>query len=163
MRKNGPEIFTAFVNNGRIEFVIDSSSPVTLIPKSQFHRITPLKPIEIEYRDVNDKRSKFEGITIASVEINGTRNGLEILLITTKINPLLGLDWMEKLRITMDTGKTDPQMNHITEDPDITILKRRFKKLFKENLNVNGLEVKMQVKEDAKLIQQRGIQKPIHL
>ena len=69
---------------------------------------------------------------------------------------------MEKLGITMDTGKTDPQMNHITEDPDITILKRRFKKIFNENFNVNGLEVKMQVKEDAKLIQQKGIPKPIY-
>ena len=54
-------------------------------------------------------------------------------------NTLLDLDWMEKLRITRDTGKTGPQINHITEDPDIKTLKREFKKLFNENHSVKGL------------------------
>ena len=97
-KKNGPEIFTltALVNNRPIKFIIDSGSPVTLIPKSQFNSTTPLMPIGTEYRDVNDNRIKFEGKTIASVEINGKRNNLEVLITTKKTNPLLGLDWMEK-------------------------------------------------------------------
>ena len=73
-------------------------------------------PIGTEYRDVNDNRIKFEGKTIASVEINGKRNNLEVLIKTKKINPLLGLDWMEKLGITLDTNKIDPQVNHVIED-----------------------------------------------
>ena len=50
MKKNGPEFFTltALVNNRPIKFIIDSGSPVTLIPKSLFNRITPLKPVETE-------------------------------------------------------------------------------------------------------------------
>ena len=54
--KNGPEFFTltALVNNRPIKFIIDSGSPVTLIPKSQFNSTTPLRPIGTEYRDVND-------------------------------------------------------------------------------------------------------------
>ena len=70
---------------------------------------------------------------------------------------------MEKLGITLDTGKIGPKTNHITEEPDITILKRRFKKLFNEKHTVNGIEVKIQLKDDAKLIQQKGRSKPIHL
>ena len=99
IKKNGPEFFTltALVNNRPIKFIIDSGSPVTLIPKSEFNRITPLMPIGTEYRDVNDNRIKFEGKTIASVEVNGKRNNLEVLTTTKKTNPLLGLDWMEKL------------------------------------------------------------------
>ena len=31
---------------------------------------------------------------------------------------------MEKSEITLDTGKTGPQINHIIEDPDITTLKK---------------------------------------
>ena len=62
-KKNGPEFFnlTALVNNQPIKFIIDSGSPVTLIPKSQLNRITPMMPIGTEYRDVNDNRIKFEG------------------------------------------------------------------------------------------------------
>ena len=38
-----------------------------------------------------------------------------------------------------------------------------FKKLFHENHTVKGLEVKIQLKDDAKLIQQKGRLIPIHL
>ena len=143
-KKNGPEFFTitALVNNRPIKFIIDSGSPVTLIPKSKYNGITPLRPIGTEYRDVNDNRIKFEGKTTASVEINGKRNDLELLKTRKNTNPLLGLDWMEKLGITLDTGETGPQINQITEDPDITTLKRRFRKLFNENHTVIGIEVK---------------------
>ena len=39
----------------------------------------------------------------------------------------------------------------------------KFKKRFNENDTVKGLEVKIQLKEDAKLIQQKGRPIPIHL
>ena len=160
IKRNGPEFFTitALINRP-IKFIIDSCSPVTLIPKSQFNGTTPLRPVGTEYRDVNDNRIKFEGKTTASVEINNKRNNLEILITTKKTNPLLGLDWIEKL----DTGNIGPQINNITEDPDITTLKRRFKKLFNENYTVNGSEVKILLKDDGKLIQQKGRPIPIHL
>ena len=165
MNKDGPDFFTltALVNNRPIKFIIDSGSPVTLIPKSLFNRITPLKPLKTEYRDVNDNKIQFEGKTTATVEINGQRNNLEVLITTKKTNPLLGLDWMKKLGITLDTGRTGPQINHVTEDPDNISLKRKFKKLFHENHTVEGLEVKIQLKEDARLIQQKGRPIPIHL
>ena len=136
---------------------------MTLILKSLFNGITPLKPLKTEYRDVFDNKIRFEGKTTATEEINGQRNNLEILITTKKTNPLLGLDWMKKLGITLDTGKTGPQINHVTEDPDITSLKRKFKKLFHENHTVEGIEIKIQLKEDARLIQQKGRPIPIHL
>ena len=165
MSKDGPDFFTltSLVNKRPIKFIIDSGSPVTLIPKSLFNGTTPLKPLKTEYRDVNDNMIKFKGKTTAMVEINGQQNNLEILITTKKTNPLLGLDWMGKLGITLDTGKTGPQINHVMEDPGITSLKRKFKKLFHENHTVKGLEVKIQLKDDAELIQQKGRPIPIHL
>ena len=165
MNKDGSDFFTltALVNNRPIKFIIDSGSPVTLIPKSLLNRITTLKPLKTDYRDVNDNRIKFEGKTISTVEINGKRNDSEILVTIKKTNPLLGLNWMKKLGITLDTGKTDPQVNHIIQDPDTITLKGKFKKLFHESHTVEGLEVKIQLKEDARLIQQKGRPIPIHL
>ena len=100
---------------------------------------------------------------MAKVEIDGKQKELEILVTTKRNNPLLGLDWMKKLGITLETDKTVPQIQQIKEDPDITSLKTNFKKLFTENHTVNGLEVKIQLKEDAKLIQQKGRPVPINL
>ena len=165
INSNGPDFFTitALVNNRPIKFIIDSGSPVTIIPKSLFNNITKLHPLKTEYRDVNDNRIQFEGKTIAKVEIDGIQRELEILVTTKRTNPLLGLDWMKKLGITLETDKTAPRIQQIKEDPDITSLKTKFKKLFTENHTVNGLEVKIQLKEDAKLIQQKGRPIPIHL
>ena len=164
---NGPEFFTntALVNNRPVKFIINSGSPVTLISKSQFNKtkITPLRPLETKYSDLNDNRIRFEGKTTAKVEINGTRKELELLITTKKTNPPLGLDWMEKLGITLETSKTAPQKHQIKENPDVTKLKTKFKKLFNENHTINELEVKIQLKEDAKLIQQKGRPIPIHL
>ena len=113
MKKDGPDFFTltALVNKRPIKFIIDSGSPVTLIPKSLFNGSTPLKPLKTEYRDVNDNIIRFEGKTNAMVEINGQQNNLEILITTKKTNPLLGCDWMGKLGTTLDTGETGPQIN----------------------------------------------------
>ena len=113
MNRNGPEFFTitALDINRPTKFIINSGSPVTLIPKSQFIKITPLRLLEKEHRDVSDNQIQFEGKTTARVEINGTRKELELLVTTKKTNPLLGLDWMKKLGITLETGKTVTQVH----------------------------------------------------
>ena len=129
MRNDCPDFFTltALAINRPIKLIIDMGSPAILIPKSQFNRRTHLKALETDYGNVNDKQIRFEGKATATVEINGKRNNLEILVTTKKTIPLLGLDRMEKLGITLDNGKTGPQINHVTEDPEITTLKSKFK------------------------------------
>ena len=75
---------------------------------------------------------------------------------------------MGKLGITLEVENPKTEINHITktgntEDRDITTLKRKFHKLFNENHTVNNIEVDIQLKEGAKLIQQKGRPIPIHL
>ena len=82
--KNGPPFYTKtlLVNNRPIKFIDDTGSPVTLIPKSKFNNITTLKPVTIDYRDVNDNKIKFEGKTTANIVIDGTERQLELLITT---------------------------------------------------------------------------------
>ena len=183
MNNNSPEFFTLFalVNNRQIRFIIDSCSPGPSIPKSQFNtfktKITLYSllyyisyiyyyiilsyivthALETKYRDVNDNRIKFfKGKTMAKVNIDKKQKRLEILFTTRKTKPLLCLDWMKIFGITLDTGKSNSQINHVKEDPDETTLKRSFKKLLNENHTVKGVEVKIQLEEDANSMQQRG-------
>ena len=90
---------------------------------------------------------------MANIEIDGEKKKLELLITTKRTIPLLGLDWM----------KPDPKIQNIQEDPDITDLKKKFKKLFHENKTVKGIEVDIQLKPNAKLMQQKGRPLPIHL
>ena len=104
---------TALVNNRPIKFTIDSGSPVTLIPKQMFNQITPMRPLQTEYRDVNNNKIQFEGKTIANVEFNRETQKLELLITTKKTNPLLGLDWMKQLGIKLEMEKTNPKIQNV--------------------------------------------------
>ena len=97
--KNGPPFYTKtlLVNNRPIKFIVDTGSPVILIPKTKFNNITTMKPVTVDYRDVNDNKIKFEGKTTANIEIDGTKRQSE-LLITTKQTPIT------RARLSEETG-----------------------------------------------------------
>ena len=71
--KNGLPFYTKtlLVNNRAIKFIVDTGSPITLIPKSKFNNITTMKPVTTDYRDVNDNKIKVEGKTTANIRIDG--------------------------------------------------------------------------------------------
>ena len=52
---------TLLVNNVPIKFIIDSGSPVTLIPECLFNDITTIKPLKTTYKDVNNQMIEFTG------------------------------------------------------------------------------------------------------
>ena len=117
--KNGPRFYTKslLVNNRSIKSIVDTGSPVTLIPKTKFSIITTMKPVTVDYRDVNDK--KIQRKTTFNIEIDGTERKLELLITTKQTHPLLGLDWMEKLGITLNTGNNVQTIKHFNK-PDHT-------------------------------------------
>ena len=44
-----------------------------------------MKPVTVEYRDANDKRTKFEDKTTVNLEINGSKEHMELLINNHKI------------------------------------------------------------------------------
>ena len=88
---------------------------------------------------------------------------MELLITTKPTNRLLGLDWTKHLRIKLEIEKTDPEVQNIQEDTDVIKLKRKFKKNFRENKTVQGMEVDIQLNPDAKLKQPNCRLIPLHL
>ena len=113
--KDGQPFFTVtvLVNNRPIKFIIDSGSPVTLIPKQKFNGTTIKYPLNEEYRDVNNNKIKFEEKTMASIEKYGEKKKLELLITTKRTNPLLGLDWMKHLGISVNIEKPNSKIQNI--------------------------------------------------
>ena len=64
-----------------------SRSPVTQIPEQKDTGVTPIHPLEAEYRDVNNNKIKFEGKPTANVETSGVKERLELLITTRITNP----------------------------------------------------------------------------
>ena len=124
-----------------------------------------MKKLNTSYKDVNDK-SEFRGQTIATVKTNNTT--LQLPLLTTKANitPLMGLDWMKRLGIALNTTSDDMKIHNIKLDETekkILKLKNEFKDLFYNNSEIKNFSVKINLKEDAKEIQQKNRPIPIHL
>ena len=144
---------TLFVNNRPIKFIIDTDSPVALIPKTKFNRITTIRPVSENYRDVNDNKIKFEGKTLENIEIDGKSKQLELLITTKQTHLLLNLNWMKELGITLKTETPHQSTNNLNQpdqsnkesDADIETLKSKFHKLFTENHRVNNIEVDIQL------------------
>ena len=154
------------VNNVPIKVIIDSGSPVTIIPECLFNDITTIKPLKTTYKDVNNQRIEFTGQTNALVKTNKETIDLPLLITKAKTSPLMGLDWMQRLKINPSSNNEAIQIHNIkfdNTDKKIIKLQSDFKDLFYNNKEIKNLSVKVQVKEGAQIIQQKGRPIPVHL
>ena len=87
------------------------------------------------------------------------------MLITRKTTTLLmGLDWMQRLGIHLNTNNSEIEIHNLQPGgfkEKIADLKNEFKELFYNNNEIKDLSVKINPKGGAQSIQQKGI--PIHL
>ena len=117
------------VNGQPIEFIIDTGSPVTIIPPI----ITP-KQIEATSKcfvDVNKNPIEFKGEAIVEVKTEKTKVMLPIL-ITEKKNtqPLLGLDWLDKMEIGLQGSRETNIIRSITTNEQGEKIFSRFREPF---------------------------------
>ena len=166
-QKKGFYNATLLVNNVPIKFIIDGGSPVTLIPECLFSKITSIEPLKTTYKDVNNQKISFTGQTIAMVKTNEETMELPLLITKAQTAPLIGLDWMQRLKINLNSNNDAIQTHNINLDNTerkIIKLQNDFKHLFilqqqrdKESLG------EMNLKTGAQIIQQKGRPIPIHL
>ena len=145
-----------------IEFIIDTGSPVTIIPPI----ITPkqIKATSKCFVDVNKNPIEFKGEAIVEVKTEKTKVMLPIL-ITEKKNtqPLLGLDWLDKLEIGLQGSRETNIIRSITTNEQGEKIFKDFENLFKNSHTIKNLTtIDIQLKKDAKPIQQKGRPVPIH-
>ena len=57
---------------------------------------------------------------MANIKIDGEKKKLELLITTKRTNPLLGLDWMKDLGISVNIEKPNSKIQNFKEDTDIT-------------------------------------------
>ena len=125
-----------------------------------------MKKLETNYKDVNNNTIEFVGSTEAMVRTNNTTLQLPLLITKANITPLMGLDWMKRLEISLNTTNENIKIHNIRMDDTekkILKLKNEFKDLFYNNTEIKNLSVKINLKEDANIIQQKGRPIPIHL
>ena len=150
------------VHGKPIEFNIDTGSPVTIIPP--VIGLTEVKKTTKTFVDVNKNPIKFKGEAMVEVKTAGkSREILPILLTENKnTQPLLGLDWLDKLEIGLQGSKKTNVIRHVAEDEKRKRIINEYEDLFKNNHTIKDLTIDIQLKKDVKPIQQKGWLVPIH-
>ena len=62
---------TTILHHDGMRYIIDNGAPVTVVPKLKFIEMTPIHPLQAEYRDVNSNKRLFEGKTLVNNATSG--------------------------------------------------------------------------------------------
>ena len=104
-------------------------------------------------KDVNDNKIEFIGQTNATVKTNITTLLQPLLLTKANITPLMGLNWMKRLKETINSNAEAIKIHNIRMDENekrILKLKNEFKDLFYNNTEKKDTVVKINLKEKTK-------------
>ena len=100
-----------------------------------------IQPLQVRYPDVNKNEIKFLGKIWANIEYNGKTTKLPILITQRNdITPLLGVNWLKHLPITIDKISLDEKTSQ-SEDKHT-----KLNKLFETNHTIKNTKVKIQMK-----------------
>ena len=147
----------------QINFVIDSGSPITIIP-NHLKPDKPLQPVEQIYTDVNKNRVELDGKCMVSVETPTGQKQLELTISKRNdFTPLVGLNWFEELQIEVRTNNNKAQIRTVQSENVREQMHRKFKKLFEENTTIKDTKVKINLKPETKPVQQKARPIPLHL
>ena len=118
-----------------------------------------IQPLKERYQDVNKNEEQFLGKVWANIEYNNTQTNLP-LLITKRANitPLLGVNWLKQLPITINGISLNKETNQSE-----AMIHTKFTKLFETNHTIKNTEVKIQIKPGCYPIQQKARPIPYHL
>ena len=147
------------INGDKQKFIIDTGSPVTIMPYDQkIHKTKEIKPMKERYQDVNKNEIKFMGKTWVTAEYNGVSTKLPMLITKRNdITPLLGVNWLKQLPITINKISLNNETNQSES------IYKKYHKLFNTNHTIKDAEVKIQTKPGCYPIQQKARLIPYHL
>ena len=124
------------INNVPIKFINDSGSPVTLILECLFSKVTPTEPLKATYKDVNNQIINFVGQRKATAKTTEETIELPLLITKAQTAPLMGLDWMQRLKFNLSSNNDAIQIHNIkldNTDRRIRKLQNDFKNSFYNN------------------------------
>ena len=147
------------INGKKQKFIIDTGSPVIIMPYDQKkHKTKEIKPMKERYQDVNTNEIKFMGKTWVTAEYNGVSTKLPMLITKRNdITPLLGVNWLKQLPITINKISLNNETNQSES------VYKKCHKLFNTNHTIKNAEVKIQIKPGCYPIQQKARPIPYHL
>ena len=170
-----PFYMEGFINGNRFKTMIDTGSPVTIFGLDEIKSIMkrmelPVrKMIEGErYVDFNAKPLKLLGYVICELQVNDSYiKKARILISRSGSKSIIGRDWLTTLRYKLQPQKGELEVNSIEKKSELSAetkqLVTEFPELFKRQGKVNNYKIKLNLKSEAEVSQQKGRRIPIQL
>ena len=181
---DGDEPFTmrGLMCGNEFEAIIDTGSPVSIFPIDELRRIVgkdrviPKEMVNNEcYVDFNRKPLPLLGYTFVRLLVRGIEiSKARVLIATRGSKAIVGRDWLIALRykIEQPMKSGEWQVNNISQEikqteeqlsPEVKQIAEEFPNLFKRSGRVNNYKIKIEMKENAKITQQKGRRIPLQL
>ena len=168
--------------------IIDTGSPVSIFTKRDLQKIIGERKVVLRdmidqerYVDYNKRPLELLGYQFVRLEVAGvTVSKARVLVAPNSGKSIIGRDWLIALRykITQSIERGECNVNtKFTEcaeavneispeekiNPEVQQIMREFPELFKRKGRVKDNEIKIEMKENAKITQQKGRRIPIQL
>ena len=168
--------------------IIDTGSPVSIFTKSDLQKIVGPRKVVIrdmiageKYVDYNKKPLNLLGYQFVRLEVAGvTVSKARVLVAPNSGKSIVGRDWLVALRykikqpiergeykINKQSVKCEESINEISPEkslnPEVQQLVGEFPNLFKRKGRVKNYEIKIKMKDDVRISQQKGRRIPIQL
>ena len=151
---------TVKVNGIEKEFLVDTGSPISIMPADEnIMKQTETQKIKHRYQDVNKNEVKFREKIPADVEYENNKQKMQLLITERNdITPLLGMDWMEKFKLTIGNIRTEEN----NQSEKIRVIEQ-YPDLFKNNTTIKDTEINIQIKPGHYPVKQKARPIPLHL
>ena len=176
------------ISGNYFKAIIDTGSPVSIFTKRDLQKIVVEQKVVIRdmiegerYIDYNKKPLELLGYQFVRLEVAGvTVSKARVLVAPNSGKSIVGRDWLVALRykITQPIERGECKINkqivsykepvceispEKKQKPEVQQLVREFPKLFCRKGRVKNYEIKIKMKNDAKITQQKGRRVPIQL
>ncbi len=191
-KRSGCEFeFMLKVNGKKIAAILDTGSPISIMPKNYAKVVKPKNVIRKEssrkFVDVNGRPKPITNRYKMLREMNGIEKSIIWWEVETNTKPIIGMDSFDKLGLQLiqrptrdrefvDSGKNN-QVRKINQECNQACnqelsqkceelknkVKEKFRNLFQVNTTVKDFEYDVQFKEKMEIKQQKGRRIPIHM
>ena len=171
-----PYYMEGFINGNRFKTMIDSGSPVTIFTLDELKSIMKRDKLQVremikgqKYVDSNRKQLKLLGYVFCHLQVEDQFIKRARILVTSKgSRSIIGREWLSKLCYKFEPViEVKSEVNAIEKDEELCEETKKFvsefKNLFTRNGKVKNHQVRINLQENAKIVQQKGRRFPIQL
>ena len=171
-----PYYMEGFINGNRFKAMIDSGSPVTIFALDELKSIMKRDKLQVremikgeKYVDFSGKQLNLLGYVFCQLQVGDQFIEKARILVSSKgSRSIIGREWLSTLRYKFEPvveGKSEVISIEKNEElcEETKKFVSEFKKLFTRNGKVKNHQVKIKLKENARIVQRRWRRIPIQL